>query len=72
MPTLAYPQTTLMELHALGPAKLFDTAGVDERGELGAKKLAKTLATLKVCCRRRRGGGSGSSLVGAALHQGQC
>lgn len=26
------PQTTLMELHDVGPAKLFDTAGVDEAG----------------------------------------
>lgn len=38
-----------MELHDVGPAKLFDTAGVDEEGELGAKKLAKTLAALKEC-----------------------
>lgn len=30
-----------MELHDLGPCKLFDTAGLDEPGELGAKKRAK-------------------------------
>lgn len=37
-------KTSLMELHDLGPCKLFDTAGLDEPGELGAKKRAK------VCC----------------------
>lgn len=34
-------KTSLMELHDLGPCKLFDTAGLDEPGELGAKKRAK-------------------------------
>eukprot|EP00955_Chlamydomonas_euryale_P070231 360689-Chlamydomonas_euryale.AAC.3 len=37
-----------MELHDFGPAKLFDTAGIDEEGALGNKKRAKTLSTLKV------------------------
>ena len=37
-----------MELHDVGPAKLFDTAGIDELGELGEKKRRKTLSTLKV------------------------
>jgi hypothetical protein len=32
-----------MELHDLGPCKLFDTAGLDEPGELGAKKRAKVM-----------------------------
>jgi hypothetical protein len=36
-----------MELHDIGPAKLFDTAGIDELGELGKKKLRKTVEALK-------------------------
>lgn len=36
-----------MELHELGPVKLFDTAGIDEEGELGEKKRRKSLAALK-------------------------
>lgn len=36
-----------MELHDLGPVKLFDTAGINEAGELGEKKRKKSLATLK-------------------------
>lgn len=38
-------KTSLMELHDLGPCKLFDTAGLDEPGELGAKKRAKVGAS---------------------------
>lgn len=34
---------TLMEIHSLGPVKIFDTAGVDEPGELGDKKRKKTM-----------------------------
>lgn len=40
-PRSADVKTSLMELHDLGPCKLFDTAGLDEPGELGAKKRAK-------------------------------
>ncbi|MEW5817602.1 MAG: GTPase [Spirochaetota bacterium] len=40
---------TIMEVHGLGPLKLFDTAGMDERSELGMKKKFKTLQTLKEC-----------------------
>lgn len=47
--TTADVKVALMELHDLGPAKLFDTAGIDEAGELGAKKRRKTLSTLKEC-----------------------
>ncbi len=39
----------LLELHALGPAKLLDTAGLDESGVLGDKKRRKALNTLKEC-----------------------
>ena len=48
-----YPGTTadtkiaLMEIHKIGPCKLLDTAGVDEAGTLGQKKLAKTLSAIK-------------------------
>lgn len=45
--TTADVKTTLMELHEVGPAKLFDTAGIDEAGELGEKKRRKTLSALK-------------------------
>lgn len=41
-------QTVLMELHEVGPAKLFDTAGVDEAGVLGEKKRRKVLSVIKV------------------------
>lgn len=44
--THADVKTSLMELHDLGPCKLFDTAGLDEPGELGAKKRAKVCARL--------------------------
>lgn len=47
--TTADVKVALMELHDVGPAKLFDTAGIDEAGELGEKKRHKTLSTLKVC-----------------------
>ena len=46
--TTADVKVALMELHDVGPAKLFDTAGIDEAGELGDKKRQKTLSTLKV------------------------
>lgn len=48
--TTADVKVALMELHDVGPAKLFDTAGIDEAGELGEKKRRKTLSTLKVRC----------------------
>jgi small GTP-binding protein len=45
--TTADVKAALMELHDIGPCKLFDTAGVDETGELGEKKRKKALSTLK-------------------------
>lgn len=45
--TTADTKIALFELHDVGPVKLFDTAGVDEAGDLGAKKRAKTLSSLK-------------------------
>ncbi|KAL4444885.1 hypothetical protein ABPG77_003935 [Micractinium sp. CCAP 211/92] len=45
--TTADTKVVLMELHDVGPAKLFDTAGIDERGLLGEKKRRKVLGVLK-------------------------
>jgi len=42
-------KVSLMEIHSLGPVKLFDTAGIDEKGNLGIKKKKKTLYCLKSC-----------------------
>jgi len=47
--TTADVKQALMEVHELGPIKLFDTAGMDERGTLGQKKLQKSRTTLKEC-----------------------
>uniref|UniRef100_A0A7S0MUN0 G domain-containing protein n=1 Tax=Pyramimonas obovata TaxID=1411642 RepID=A0A7S0MUN0_9CHLO len=45
--TTADTKIALMELHEIGPVKIFDTAGINEAGELGDKKARKTLAALK-------------------------
>ncbi len=37
-----------MEMHDLGPVKLFDTPGIDEEGLLGEKKRRKAFDVLKV------------------------
>ena len=47
--TTADVKGALMELHALGPCRILDTAGLDEGAALGAKKRAKTLAALEAC-----------------------
>lgn len=47
--TTADTKITLMELHGLGPVKLFDTAGMDESNGLGDKKKNKGLLCLKEC-----------------------
>jgi len=36
-----------MEIFGIGPAVLIDTAGIDDRGDLGEKRLAKTLEVIK-------------------------
>jgi hypothetical protein len=38
----------LMEMHDIGPVKLFDTPGIDEEGLLGEKKRRKAFDVLKV------------------------
>lgn len=45
--TTADVKTTVMEIHELGPVKIFDTAGIDEKGVLGEKKKQKTFNALK-------------------------
>ena len=40
-------KVSLMEIHTLGPIKLFDTAGIDEKTQLGLKKRKKTIDCLK-------------------------
>ena len=47
--TTADTKITLMELHGLGPVKLYDTAGYDESDLLGEKKRAKVLSALQEC-----------------------
>ena len=45
--TTADTKVALMEIHKIGPCKLLDTAGVDESGLLGSKKLVKTVSAVK-------------------------
>ncbi|MBK7701409.1 MAG: 50S ribosome-binding GTPase [bacterium] len=47
--TTADVRDALMEIHALGPCKILDTAGLDEGAGLGEKKRQKTLAALEEC-----------------------
>ncbi|MCF8361886.1 MAG: 50S ribosome-binding GTPase [Prolixibacteraceae bacterium] len=47
--TTADTKIALIELHGLGPVKLFDTAGLDEKSLLGEKKKSKVLNVLKEC-----------------------
>jgi [FeFe] hydrogenase H-cluster maturation GTPase HydF len=45
--TTADVKSALMEIHAVGPVRLLDTAGLDEGAGLGEKKRRKTLAALE-------------------------
>ncbi len=47
--TTADTKVALIELHGMGPVKLFDTAGLDEISGLGEKKRTKVLKVLKEC-----------------------
>src|SRR3989338_1523189 len=47
--TTADTKVALCEIHGMGPVKLFDTAGVNEPGELGNKKRKRALNALKEC-----------------------
>jgi len=45
--TTADTKISLFELHGIGPVRIFDTAGIDESGELGEKKKKKVMNDLK-------------------------
>lgn len=45
--TTADIKSSVMEIHALGPVRVLDTAGLDEASDLGGKKRAKALAALE-------------------------
>lgn len=47
--TTADTKISLLEIHGIGPVKIFDTAGLDEQGELGSKKKKKAFSDLKKC-----------------------
>ncbi|NVO03270.1 MAG: [FeFe] hydrogenase H-cluster maturation GTPase HydF [Bacteroidetes bacterium] len=46
--TTTDPVKKSMEIHGIGPVILIDTAGIDDVGELGEKRVAKTLEILKI------------------------
>lgn len=45
--TTTDPVKKSIEIHGIGPAIIVDTAGIDDSGELGLKRIAKTEAALK-------------------------
>ncbi|MDD5644621.1 MAG: 50S ribosome-binding GTPase [bacterium] len=47
--TTSDTKNSLLEIHGLGPVKLFDTAGADENSILGDKKKKKVFTDLKEC-----------------------
>jgi small GTP-binding protein len=47
--TTADTKIALQEIHGIGPVRIYDTAGADEKGNLGSKKRAKIFSDLKEC-----------------------
>lgn len=45
--TTTDPVKKVFELHGLGPVIFIDTAGIDDTGELGTKRIEKTLEVIK-------------------------
>jgi len=45
--TTTDPVKKSMEILGVGPAIIIDTAGIDDSGELGEKRIAKTLDVIK-------------------------
>ncbi len=45
--TTTDPVKKSMEIFGIGPAIIIDTAGIDDKGELGEKRIAKTLDVIK-------------------------
>lgn len=46
--TTTDPVKKSMEIHGIGPLVIIDTAGIDDIGELGLKRINKTLEVLKI------------------------
>lgn len=46
--TTTDPVKKSLEIEGIGPAVLIDTAGIDDTGDLGSKRVEKTLHTLKI------------------------
>ncbi len=46
--TTTDPVKKSMEIPGIGPAVLIDTAGIDDTGELGRKRIGKSLDILKI------------------------
>lgn len=46
--TTTDPVKKSMEIHGIGAVIIVDTAGIDDIGELGKKRIKKTIATLKI------------------------
>ena len=46
--TTTDPVKKIMELNGIGPVVLIDTAGIDDEGTLGAQRVARTMAVIKV------------------------
>ena len=44
--TTTDPVKKTMEIHGLGPVVIIDTAGIDDSGEIGEKRVKKTLQTI--------------------------
>lgn len=47
--TTTDPVRKSMEIGGIGPVVLVDTAGIDDEGELGAQRVAKSMAALEEC-----------------------
>ncbi len=45
--TTSDTKISLIEIHGIGPVRIFDTAGIDEHGVLGDKKRKKAMSDLK-------------------------
>jgi len=46
--TTTDPVKKSIEIQGIGPVIMVDTAGIDDTGELGLKRIARTEATLKI------------------------
>ncbi|HWR68280.1 MAG TPA: GTPase, partial [Desulfomonilia bacterium] len=44
--TTTDPVGKAMEIHGIGPVYIYDTAGIDDTGELGEKRVSRTRAVM--------------------------